>query len=233
MAVGNCAQRVLVIGLDVGDGQLIHDWSRKGLLPVFSSLIEGGMWASLNTTAETLHVSAWPSLYTGTLPGRHGVYYTFQPRPGQQNVRRFGPDQYGHPPLWRLLSEAGKRCIIFDAPYTHPQKDFSGIQIFEWGTWAWYWHPMSVPPKLLRQLTGQCGAYPVGFEANQVGLGALDLADLHQRLIRATIAKAKAVCWLMNHSPWDLLWVVFGETHPAAHYFWPNAYADVAQGREV
>src|SRR5262245_30073099 len=187
----NSAQQVVVIGLDVGDGKLIYDWSREGFLPVLNSLIEGGTWASLKTTAETLHVSAWPSLYTGTLPGRHGVYYTFQPIPGKQDVRRFGPDQYGQPPVWQLLSEAGKRCVIFDAPYTHPQKNSGGTQIFEWGTWAWYWHPMSVPPKLLRQMTGQCGAYPVGFEANQVGLGGLDCEDLHRRLIRAASAKAK------------------------------------------
>jgi predicted AlkP superfamily phosphohydrolase/phosphomutase len=228
MVAYSSPQRVLVIGLDVGDGKLIHDWSREGLLPVFRSLIEGGTWASLNTTAETLHVSAWPSLYTGTHPGKHGVYYTFQPIPGSQNIRRFGPDQYGQPPVWQLLSEAGKRCVIFDAPYTHPQKNFNGIQIFEWGTWAWYWHPMSVPPKLLRQMTDQCGTYPVGFEANQVGIGALDLANLHQCLIRAANAKAKAARWLMAHAQWDLLWVVFGETHPAAHYFWPDPQAGVA-----
>jgi predicted AlkP superfamily phosphohydrolase/phosphomutase len=226
MTASNQAPRVLVIGLDVGDGRLIHDWSRGGFLPVFQSLLAGGTRGSLSTTAEMLHVSALPSLYTGTLPGKHGVYYTFQPSPGQQHVQRFGSDQYGQPPLWQILSEAGKRCIIFDAPYTHPHRGFDGIQIFEWGTWAWYWHPMSVPPKLLRQMTGHCGAYPVGFEANQVGLGALDLADLRRRLIRAASAKAKAVRWLMAHSPWDLLWVVFGETHPAAHYFWPPAHSE-------
>jgi predicted AlkP superfamily phosphohydrolase/phosphomutase len=230
MVANISTHRVLVIGLDVGDGRLINDWSEEGLLPVFNALMTGGTQGSLHTTAEMLHVSAWPSLYTGTLPGKHGVYYTFQPAPGQQNVRRFGPGQYGQPPIWQILSDAGKQCIVFDAPYTHPQKNFAGVQIFEWGTWARYWHPMSVPPKLMRQLTGQCGAYPVGFEANQVGLAALDLADLHQRLIRAVGAKAKAVRWLMTHSPWELLWVVFGETHPAAHYFWPLAQADASRG---
>jgi predicted AlkP superfamily phosphohydrolase/phosphomutase len=223
MATKHSSPRVLVIGLDVGDATLIHDWSQEGLLPVLGSLLEKGTWGELATTADILHVSAWPSLYTGTMPGKHGVYYTFQPSPGQQGVQRFGPDQYGQPPLWQILNEAGKRCIIFDAPYTHPHRKYQGIQIFEWGTWAWYWQPMSVPPRLTRQLTGQCGAYPVGFEANQVGLGALDLEDLHQRLIKAVRAKARAVSWLMANNPWDLFWVVFGETHPAAHYFWPPA----------
>jgi len=235
MVAKNASQPVLVIGLDVGDGKLIREWGQQGFLPVLNSLMTDGAWGWLNTTAETLHISAWPSLYTGTLPGKHGVYYTFQPVPGHQGTQRFGPDQYGQPPVWQILSEAGKRCIIFDAPYTHPCRNFSGIQIFEWGTWAWYWKRMSTPPQIMRQLTDQCGTYPLGFEANQVGMSRLDLPDLGQRLIRAAAAKARAAYWLMTNAPWDLFLVVFGETHPAAHYFWPcvNGSAEEAASGET
>jgi len=69
-------------------------------------------------------------------------------------------------------------------------------------------------------LTNYCGPYPLEFEANQVGLGPLDLSDLHRRLIKGAAAKATAVRWLMAQAPWDLFMVVWGETHPAAHYFW-------------
>jgi predicted AlkP superfamily phosphohydrolase/phosphomutase len=217
------APPVVVIGLDVGDGTLIWEWARQGLLPTFNALITEGMWGWLGTSAETLHVSAWPSIYTGALPGKHGVYYTFQPAPGQQGARRFAADQYGCPPFWQLLDAAGKRCTVLDAPYTHPPVPFNGCQIFEWGTWAWYWQQTSIPSKLVRQLTRHCGAYPLGFEANQVGLKALDPADLHPRLTAAAGAKAKAVQWLMQRAPWDLFFVVFGETHAAAHYCWPPA----------
>lgn len=230
MQAAQASPRALVIGLDVGDGQLIWEWAQQGFLPTLHALIASGSWRWLHTTAEMLHVSAWPSLYTGALPGAHGVYYTFQPAPGSQQVRRFGADQYGQPPVWHILGHAGKRCIVLDAPYTHPYADFSGIQVFEWGTWAHYWRPMSTPAPMLRRLTRHCGSYPVGFEANQVGLGALDLEDLHQRLLSAAAHKARAVQWLMATAPWDLLLVVFGETHPAAHYFWPPAEASEPPG---
>ena len=215
-------RRLLIIGLDVGDGGLIREWCQQGVLPVFNSFLTNGTWGWLNTTAETLHVSAWPSLYTGTLPGKHGVYYTFQPAPQRQGARRFGPNQYGQPPFWQILSDAGKKCVVLDAPYTHPHEAFNGVQVFEWGTWAQYWKPMSVPNKLMGELTRQCGAYPLGIEANQIGLSALDPADLQQRLAAAAAAKANAVCWLMSQAPWDLFLAVFGETHPAAHYCWPR-----------
>jgi predicted AlkP superfamily phosphohydrolase/phosphomutase len=218
----NTPQRLLVIGLDVGDGRLIKEWCKQGFLPVFNILLTGGTWGWLSTTAEILHVSAWPSLYTGTLPGKHGVYYTFQPAPHLQGARRFGPNQYGQLPFWQILSDAGKRCTILDAPYTHPYEAFKGIQVFEWGTWAHYWKPVSMPNKLMGELTRQCGTYPLGIEANQIGLSALDPADLQRRLAKAVAAKANAVCWLMAQAPWDLFLAVFGETHPAAHYCWPQ-----------
>jgi predicted AlkP superfamily phosphohydrolase/phosphomutase len=87
---------------------------------------------------------------------------------------------------------------------------------------------MSIPPKLLRQLTRSCGAYPLGFEANQIGFKAFDPADLQVRLTAAVSAKAKAVQWLMQQAPWELFFVVFGETHAAAHYCWPSAATTVA-----
>ena len=218
----NPDRKVLVIGLDVGDGKLIREWCRQEYLPNLNSLIANGTWGWLKTSAETLHVSGWPSLYTGTSPGKHGVYYTFQPAPGQVGFRRFGPSQYGSPFLWQLLSTKGKKCTIFDAPYVHPCDGLTGLQIFEWGTWAWYWKRMSIPRKLVHEMAHACGPYPLEFEANQIGLSAVDSSDLHRSLIEAAASKAKCTRWLMKRAAWDFFCVVFGETHPAAHYFWPK-----------
>lgn len=215
--------KTLIIGLDVGDGRLIRDWAESGYLPTLRSLIARGAWGWLESPARHLHVSAWPSLYTGTLPGEHGVYYTFQPAPGLQGYRKFSGDQYGRPTFWRMLSEAGVRCTVFDAPYTHPETGFRGVQVFEWGTWAHYWHPMSTPPEILRRLRKACGDYPLGMEANGVGFGALDPGMMERRLVEAAVAKAEAASWLLSDAPCDLFFVAFGETHPAAHYCWPSA----------
>ncbi len=213
-------RKILVIGLDMGDGSLVHKWAEEGYLSTFNRMIKEGVWGYLRTSAEVLHVSSWPSLYTGTFPGKHGVYYTFQPEPGLQGTRRIGPDPYGQPPVWEILDTADEKCIIMDAPYTYPVKDFRGIQIFEWGTWAWYWRPMTMPEKVWNHLQTQCGPYPLGFEANQVGLASLDLEKLKKGLIAGASSKAKVARWLLEQNPWDMAWVVFGETHAAGHYLW-------------
>src|SRR5262245_60483632 len=92
---------VFVVGLDMGDGALIRRWSDQGRLPNLASLMASGSWIELGTTAQVLHTSTWPTFATGTLPGRHGVYYPYQPIPGHQLARHIEPDQYGVPTFWQ------------------------------------------------------------------------------------------------------------------------------------
>lgn len=222
--------KIMVVGLDLGDGRLIREWASQGELPAFAGLMERGSVAELDTTAEALHVSAWPTLYTGADPGLHGVYYTFQPAPGLQGYRRFGPDQYGVPTFWRLLGDAGLRCTVFDAPYTHPEPGPGVVQVFDWGTWAHYWRPMSMPPSVIRGLNRDPGPYPLGLEAHDLGLVGQDPEDLQPRLLAGVEAKTEAVLRLLERTPWDCFVTVYGETHPGSHYcWWPPSGEDDAR----
>jgi predicted AlkP superfamily phosphohydrolase/phosphomutase len=218
----NPADRVLVIGLDMGDAALIEKWSREGFLPAFRSLMTEGTWGRLGTTAEVLHTSGWPTIFTGTLPGKHGVYYPYQPHPGEQLPRHIGREQYGEQPFWKILDESGKRCVVLDAPETFPVNGFQGVQIFEWGTWAWYWKRMATPVEIERELAQRFGVYPLKLEAKRLGLGMPKHGDLRKHLIASASQKAKITKWLMESRPWDLFLVVFAELHSAGHYFWPR-----------
>lgn len=218
--MGRAVPRVLVIGLELGDGHLIDHWVKAGRLPALGALLRRGRWSWLETTADRLHISAWPSIYTGTPPGEHGVYFTFQPAPGAQGYRRFHTGLYGKPTFWALLGRAGRQCSVLDPPYSHPEEGFGGNYVYDWGTWAHYLQPGSVPKHLLARLNAECGPYPLGLEANDLGFVSLDTTDLAKRLVQSTRAKADATCWLMQRSPWQMLFTVFGETHVAGHYCW-------------
>jgi predicted AlkP superfamily phosphohydrolase/phosphomutase len=221
--------RIVIIGLELGDGKLLHRWAQTGRLPYVAGLIERGAWGWLETTAEQLHISAWPTLYTGVEPGEHGVYFTFQPAPGLQGYQRFKSGLYGKPTFWKLLDAAGHRAVVLDAPYTHPEEGFIGDFIHDWGTWAHYLQPGSTPPRLIRELESAVGAYPLGLEANDLGFEPLEASDISRRLVTAIERKALATRWLLQERPADVLVSVFGETHVAGHYCWPPGASNEEQ----
>jgi hypothetical protein len=218
--MGDRPGKLLIVGLELGDGQLIRAWAEAGMLPAFQRMIRAGCWGWLETTADQLHISAWPSIYTGAAPGDHGVYFTFQPAPGLQGYQRFHEGLYGRPTFWSLLDRAGHRNVIFDPPYSHAEAGYCGAYIHDWGTWAHYLPTGSVPADLITRLEKRCGPYPLGLEANDLGFTSLDPGDTAGRLVKSIESKARAIAWLMQDRPWDALFAVFGETHVAGHYCW-------------
>ena len=212
--------RLVLIGFDAGDTELIEQWCEEGYLPHIARMRERGAWGRLQTTAEVVHVSAWPSIFTGAAPDEHGLYHAYVMHPGQQNPVRPRPEQSPVPFLWRLLDDAGKHCVIMDAFMTCPLQQFSGAQIVEWGTWSWFSDPTIMPEALKRDMTRQFGAYPAE-DHSKVGMTPPPDPDgFHRRILAGAAKKAEAVKWLMSREDWDLFLVVFGESHAAGHYFW-------------
>ena len=208
----------MVIGLDAADAELIDRWCQEDYLPNLNSLRQQGTWGNLETTAEVMHVSAWPSIYTGTLPGKHGMYHAYQISPGEQDVHRTRADECAQPPFWKFLDDAGKRCIIMDAFMNYPIEGFKGLQILEWGTWTWFSEQQATPDGLWRKIISEFGPYPAP-EHSKV-LGMPKSKSFRQQLIEGANLKSKVVRWLMKKHPWDIFFVTFGEPHPAGHYLW-------------
>jgi predicted AlkP superfamily phosphohydrolase/phosphomutase len=224
--------QLVIIGLDMGDGYLVRHWAGQGRLPNFAELIESGVWSNLETTAEVLHTSTWPTFATGALPGKHGVYYPYQPKPGSQLAAHIEPNQYGVPTMWRTAADQGARCVVYDVPETFPEEEFKGKGVYDWGTWAWYGRPASQPAGLLKDLKARFGKYPLGMEAKRLGLRFPELPDLERRLVISVGYKFKSLLWLLSQSDWDMAVVGFGETHPTGHYLWPAGEGRLSDGNK-
>lgn len=217
----DASSKIFVLGLDMGDGRLIQEWVRQGKLPHFADAILHGSWWDLDSPAAMLHTSTWPTFATGTLPGRHGVYYPFQPRPGFQQAQHVEADQYGVPTFWALADQQGRRCLVYDVPETFLEDGYRGRAIFEWGTWAWYGQRLSQPKSLIADLESRFGPYPLKLEATRLGLKFPNPAKLERRLIKCIEHKVESVKWLLAQDDWDLAVVGLCETHPTGHYLWP------------
>ncbi len=212
--------RLLLIGFDAGDTELIEQWCQEGVLPHIARMRERGVWGRMQTTAEVVHVSAWPSIFTGAAPDEHGLYHAYVMHPGHQSPVRPRPEQSPVPFLWRLLDDAGKHCVIMDAFMTCPLQPFRGAQIVEWGTWSWFSEPTMLPDALKKEMAKQFGGYPAE-DHSKVGMTPPpDPEGFYQRILAGVAKKTEAIKWLMARQDWDLFLVVFGESHSAGHYFW-------------
>lgn len=174
----------------------------------------------METTAEIFHVSAWPSIFTGTTADQHGLYHAYVTVPGHQGLLRPRPDQSPFPFLWQLLSDRRRQSVVMDAFLTCPLRDFNGIQIVDWGTWSWFWDPTILPPAVGRDIERRYGGYPSD-DHSKVGITPVtDIARFRDRLLAAVARKTQIIKWLMSSQTWDFFLVVFAESHPAGHYFW-------------
>jgi predicted AlkP superfamily phosphohydrolase/phosphomutase len=212
-------RRVLLLGLDSADADLIEQWMADGTMPNFAALRRRGLYGRLGTTAEVMHVSAWPTMYTGATPGHHGMYHAYQIRGGEQVIHRTEPSRIGLPPFWKLLDDAGRKCIVLDAFMDYPLQDFKGIQILEYGTWTWFGEPGSSPARMMRDIRRRFGPYPAPEHSNIVQVPD-DPARFRDQLIAGTRVKSQVVRALMKEHDWDLLFATFGEPHGAGHYLW-------------
>src|SRR5687768_13797415 len=90
--------RVLMIGVDAGDVDFIE--AAGEALPNLRRVLATGRRFDLESTADVLTGSVWPTFYTGTLPGEHGVYHPIQWDPRAMRARRVSEDWLYCEPFW-------------------------------------------------------------------------------------------------------------------------------------
>ncbi len=219
------ADRILLIGLDSADLELIEAWRGEGALPVLDSLVRDGVALRLATTAEVMHVSAWPTIYTGATPGRHGLYHAFQVRAGSRRIHRTDPAWRALPAFWEVLDAAGVPTLVVDAFMDRPvAPDFRGIQVREYGTWTWFTEPGSHPSGLHREIVRRFGRYPAPEHLDQVTIP--DLLRFRDTLVLAARVKGEVLAWLLTEHPWRVAFVNFAEPHGGGHYLWHGGDPD-------
>ncbi|MEM9153559.1 MAG: alkaline phosphatase family protein [Cyanobacteria bacterium P01_F01_bin.33] len=211
-------ERIVVIGLDSADPDLIRLWASRGQLPFIHSLLESGAWARLMSTRGLFSDSPWPTFNTGVPPSKHG-FYNFQAiQSGTTDIVRVGEHCSRFLPFWWLLRDAGKRVAVFDVPKTKPIPGIDGIQVSGWGEEYPLIQQSSLPVSLVEELTKRFGRYPRPKEL-------FDPTLKHEIKARDTLLanierKLKAIEFLQEQDDWDLFVTVFAEAHSVGHHFY-------------
>lgn len=208
-----------MVGVDAGDIEFIE--AAGGALPNLRRVLAAGRRFDLDSTADVLTGSVWPTFYTGTLPGEHGVYHPIQWDPATMRARRVSEDWISCEPFWLDLEREGETLAAFDVPFTFPSRLRRGIEINGWGT-----HERLGPfscnrPEVGRELRRRFGAHPMGHDT-PVPRSFRHSEVAARRLAAGARAKGRITRWLSDAIDWTLFLVVFGEAHRGGHVLWPE-----------
>jgi predicted AlkP superfamily phosphohydrolase/phosphomutase len=136
-------QKLVVLGFDGMDPDLVERWMNEGKLPNIRRIVEQGGLYPLSTTHSAESPTAWASFATGVNPGKHNIYdflvrdtATYLPDLGM--VRRHPPrflfdyipvarprieSIRGGTSFWVTAGRAGVRSSILTVPVTFPPEE--------------------------------------------------------------------------------------------------------------
>jgi len=106
---------------------VLQSLADDGHVPTLSSLFERGVGGDLESQIPPWTPSAWPSLYTGVNPGKHGAF-DFLAFDGYEwgIVDRTRVREHA---LWELLDRRGLSSVVVNVPVTEPPRAFDGALV--------------------------------------------------------------------------------------------------------
>ena len=122
--------RILFVGWDGADWEVLDPLIHSGLMPHLAELIDAGKRGPLQSTFPPHSVAAWTSFFTGTPASEHGLTDFFTARPGRyMRDKPLSARDVPRPHLFDCLAEAGVRVLSANMPMTYPPFDVNGLLI--------------------------------------------------------------------------------------------------------
>lgn len=219
--------KLVFLGFDSMDIDLIAAWADEGLLPNFRALLGTAARFEVNNPRGFEAGSVWPTLYTGVPLSVHGQFdgmQLFDPESYRKRLRT--ADEFVVDPFWIYAGRKGKRIAVIDVPYTILSDDFDGLQVADWLTHVRSdWGTVSCPPDHAAALIRRYGDNPFptthGCPTNFEPLNtADDIKRFIARLETRIAMKTAMTCDYLNRDQWDLFMTVFHDAHDVGHMLW-------------
>jgi len=150
--------KLIVLGIDGMDPQLLHQYMRDGRMPNFQQLAQQGSFRELRTSIPPQSPVAWSNVITGMNPGGHGIFDFIQRDPNTMlpefSMARVEPPAHtlslgnwviplssgkaillrGGKAFWQILDEHGVPATVLRIPANFPPADSRSRTLAGMGT---------------------------------------------------------------------------------------------------
>ncbi|MBS3096735.1 alkaline phosphatase family protein [Candidatus Woesearchaeota archaeon] len=203
--------RLLIIGLDGGDPELMEKWVNEGKLPTFKKIIENGVFGRLKSTIPPVTLPAWPTFMTGKNPGKHGITGFFLSKDElstSYNIKEKG--------FWEYLESYGLKSIILNMPACYPPKKINGILMSGFLT------PQGVnpfnPPQVFNEVRKNVGDF-LPDPPSEI-INNMHKPKYWKKLVENVKIRSRGFDYLMENYDYDLFVAVYGDPDTVGHRLW-------------
>lgn len=122
-------RRVLFVGLDGGDWQLLDGYIADGTMPTLAALVRQGRSGVLQTIQPPLSPLVWTTMMTGVSPLEHRVLDFSRWNPDTGAREPIGSGERRVPAIWNMAGAAGKSVAVFGLWATYPAEAVRGLMV--------------------------------------------------------------------------------------------------------
>lgn len=213
-------RKVVVVGIDAADFELIQHFVSKGILKNFKKIITTGAFGPLKSTIPPFTAPAWTSFFTGVYPEKHGIYDFVKRKVDSYDLQIVSSRDRKIKPIWSILSENGKKIGVVNVPMTYPPEKINGIMISGFPFSSKEKTNICFPGKLMRELEKNFGEYE--FREENIGLETKNKKEkkgIHTYL-SAMEKMFDISLYMMKKDNFDLFITEIQETDSVQHNFW-------------
>jgi predicted AlkP superfamily phosphohydrolase/phosphomutase len=229
------ANKVLLVGWDAADWNIIRPLLDNGEMPHMQRLVEGGASGDLASLQPMLSPMLWTSIATGKRPHKHGIHGFTEPQPDGRGIRAASSTSRRTKAIWNILTQCGLRTHAVAWYASHPAEPINGVCISNhyavtqppgepWEVAEGTIHPPQLTEELaaLRIRPEELGRFEL--QAFIPNLARID-AKQDDRLLKCAVILAEtatthaAATWIMEHRPWDFMAVLYDSIDHFCHMF--------------
>jgi predicted AlkP superfamily phosphohydrolase/phosphomutase/tetratricopeptide (TPR) repeat protein len=234
--------RLLLIGWDAADWQVIHPMVDAGLMPNLERLINAGTIGNLASLSPMLSPILWTSIATGKRAYAHSVRGFVEPLPDRSGLRPVGTRTRTCKALWNILSQSGRPSVVCGWQASHPAEPLLGATVSnlfavppsDAAPGGWLLAAGSVQPASWADTLAELRVHPQEVEGSMLQQLIPHAADLDQKdpltqgrlmflaqRLAEVITVQAAASELLEKEPWDFGAVYYECIDQVSHAFMP------------
>ncbi|BBO86542.1 hypothetical protein DSCO28_71080 [Desulfosarcina ovata subsp. sediminis] len=219
----NKKKKLLLIGWDGADWNVISPLMDAGKMPNIKKLVENGVMGNMATLYPPLSPMLWTSIATGKRPYKHGIYGFSEPVPNGKGIRPITNLSRRARALWNMFTTQNMKSNVIGWWPSHPAEPIDGVMVSDMyqkqlgrlnrdegedtpARWIggdeilekmnanWPLRPNSVHPERLMEPLAKFRVHPQEMTAEAIGPFVPDMHKVDQKKDHRLETVAKILC---------------------------------------